>query len=162
LIVVESSVERVGPDHPDVAVSLNNRAVLDWVVAQIDRPPSGAAGLEADFKLSVSNNDPAESSPSSLEAATFMVPGRKHGHCRAIAFRGKAWNCASAVKLLDIAVAATAIGSIRRYKTADGHRKDLMVPQTSEGRGWRVRDRFPRALRTKSAQCRDTASVMTG
>jgi hypothetical protein len=79
---------------------------VDWIVAQIDTP-SGAAGLEADFKLSVSNNDPPESSPA------YHGPWQEHRHCCAIAFRGKAWNSASAVKELDIEVAATAIGSIR-------------------------------------------------
>lgn len=66
MIVVEPRVERVGPDHPDVAVSLNNRAVLYWLVAEIDRPPSGAAGL-------TSNNDPAR------ELAVFVGGGDIHG-----------------------------------------------------------------------------------
>jgi hypothetical protein len=73
LIVVEPSVERARPDHPDDAVSLNNCAVSIGSSHRSTRPPSGAAGREADFKLSVSNNDPAESSP------VFVGSGDIHG-----------------------------------------------------------------------------------
>jgi hypothetical protein len=43
-------VEPAGRPRSPIAVSLNNRAVFDRVVAQIDRPPSGMAGLEAGFQ----------------------------------------------------------------------------------------------------------------